>query len=211
MNILDIAARRLTGLFEVDEWGLDDDLVDMLGPLTSLRWAIAARGEENVPAEGPALVILNRRFGLTEPFVAAEALRRTTGRHLRVVGVPDLPGVGSALRSVGGVPGGVVDLEGLLRSGEVAAVLLDRRMRHSTFAGTLDPSWMRPVLELGVPVVPAIAAGYEFARRWRVVFGRVLPSPSRKGPLAEVEWADRCRRAVQELLDEAFPPRWPFS
>jgi hypothetical protein len=122
-----------------------------------------------------------------------------------------VPGVGAALRRVGGVPGGVAEVTSLLRAGEVAGVLLERRLRHSTFAGVVDESLLAPVLRLAVPVVPAIAVGYEFSRRWRVHFGRALPAPARRGPLAEAEWADRCRRAVQELLDEAFPPRWPFS
>jgi hypothetical protein len=138
-------------------------------------------------------------------------VRRERGRHLRVVGALELPGVGSLLRRFGGVPFGVPEIEGLLRAGEVAGVLLERRLRHSTFAGHVPPGVFGPVLELGVPVVPAIAVGYEFARSWRVRFGRALVAPARRGPLAEDDWSYRCRRAVQELLDEAFPPRWPFS
>lgn len=211
MSVLDVAIRRLTGAYDVDAWGLDADLVDALAPLAAARWSIAVRGAANLPALGPAVVVLNRRVGMSEPFVAAEALRRESGRRLRVVGVPDVAPAGAALRRLGGVPGGPVELAGLLRQGEVAGVLLERHLRHRHFAGELDASMMGPVLELGVPVVPAIAVGWEVGRRWRVVLGRALPAPSRRGPLAEVEWADRCRRAVQELLDEAFPPRWPFS
>ncbi len=208
---MDFAARRLTGAFDVDPWGLDGELVDGLAPLAALRWSLSVEGAEQVPETGPALVLLNRRVGLTEPLVAIEAVRRANGRHLRILGVPDVAGVGSVLRRLGGVPGGPEDLATLLRAGELGAVLLERRLRHSTFAGSLDAAWVAPALEQRVPVVPAIAVGYEFGRRWRVVFGRALEAPNRRGPLAEADWADRCRRAVQELLDEAFPPRWPFS
>ncbi len=211
MSAIDRVARRLAGAYDVDPWGLDGDLVDAIAPVAALRWSITVRGATSIPAIGPAVVVLNRRVGLTEPIVATEAVRRETGRRLRFVGAADLPGVGTVLRSLGAVPGGAGELEGLLRQGELAAVPLERHVRHRHFAGRLDPAMMGPVLRLGVPVVPAIAVGWEVGRRWRVVLGRPLDAPARRGPLAEADWADRCRRAVQELLDEAFPPRWPFS
>ncbi len=55
-----------------------------------------------------------------------------------------------------------------------------------------------------------VNAGREWGRAWRVVLGLPLPPARAKSPLAVVEHAEATRAAVQELLDEQAPPRWPF-
>jgi hypothetical protein len=67
-----------------------------------------------------------------------------------------------------------------------------------------------PAFEAGVPVVPAALVGRELGRRWRLRLGRPVEHPAGRGPLAMAELADRARAGVQELLDEALPPRGLF-
>ena len=35
------------------------------------------------------MLVANRRFGLSEPFVLARGVRRATGRRVRFLGIPD--------------------------------------------------------------------------------------------------------------------------
>jgi 1-acyl-sn-glycerol-3-phosphate acyltransferase len=199
--------RRLAGTYVVDPWGLDRDLVGLLSPIGSLRFGIHVDGPDRLPTDGPALVVANRRLGLSEPFVLARGIRLATGRHLRCVGVPDIDPVGPALRRLGGVLARPDEVAGLLRAGEVVGVLLDRDVRQRAHAGRVPSHLFAPAFELGVPVVPVALVGRELSRTWRVRLGEPVRHPSGRGPLAMAELAGRARAGVQDLLDEALPPR----
>ncbi len=82
--------RRARGAFDVDEWGLDPELVALADPLLALRWDIQVEGAEQLPALGGAVLVFNRRFGISEPWVLARGIRQATGRFVRTVGVPDV-------------------------------------------------------------------------------------------------------------------------
>ncbi len=61
---LDFLRRRLTGDFEVDEFGFDDELVErVLLPLLRVfhrhYWRVDWKGLEHIPATGPALLVAN--------------------------------------------------------------------------------------------------------------------------------------------------------
>lgn len=201
-----IVQRRLAGEYVVDEWGLDPDLVDALSPFAALRWAVDVHGDRHVPAAGPALVVFNRRAGISEPFVLSRAVRLTTGRYVRVLGVPDVAPLGPVLRRLGGALSHPEELASLLRAGHVVALALDRELRRRERAGALHPEALAPAVELGVPVLPAAVIGREVGRAWRVEIGEPLDAPAGRGPLAWAEQADAARREVQALLDERFPP-----
>jgi hypothetical protein len=202
--------RRVDGTYDVDPWGLDHDLVELLSPVWSIRYAIEVDRADRLPTSGPALVVANRRLGASEPFVLARGIRVATGRHVRVVGVPDIQPVGPALRRLGGVLARPDEVAGLLRAGEVVGVLLDRDVRQRAHAGRVPAELVAPAFELGIPVVPVALVGRELGRRWRVRLGQPVAHPPGRGPLAMAELADRARAGVQELLDEALPPRGLF-
>ena len=207
-SVVDIARRRWDGTNVVDPWGLDHDLVALLDPVMDLRWSIGVDGAERIPAEGPAVVVANRRFGVSEPLVLGRALRKTTGRTARVLGVPDVAPFGPALRRVGGAVDRPEELGALLRAGEVVMVGLGVSLRLRHRAGSLDPRSLEPALRQRVPVLPAAVIGQELGRNWRVVIGDALPLPAGAGPLAVAELAESARAGVQAILDEALPPRW---
>lgn len=205
-----VVRRRLNGTYEVDPWGLDPDLVELASPLWSLRYGIAVDGADHLPADGPALLVANRRLGVSEPFVLARGVRLATSRHVRCVGVPDVAPVGPVLRRLGGVLARPDEVAGLLRAGHVVGVLLDRDVRQRAHAGAVPSSLVAPAFELDVPVLPVAVVGRELGRSWRVRVGAPVARPDGRGPLAMAALADKARAGVQQLLDEALPPRGWF-
>jgi hypothetical protein len=143
-----VLTRRLDGTFEIDPWGLDVDLLELLSPLASIRWSIAVEGGDAI-ARGPALLVAPRRLvAPTEPLVLAAAVLRATGRPLRVLGIPDIAPIGPVLRRLGGAVDHPVEARGLLRAGHLVLA------RHE--------------MEIDAPIVDVRTSGWELGRRWRV-------------------------------------------
>ena len=205
---VDVVRARVSGQYEVDAWGYDSDLVELLDPFMSLRWRVDVEGAEHVPDEGPAVLVANRQFGLSEPLVLARGVRRATNRRVRFLGIPDVPVAGPLLRRVGGAIARPAELRTLLRAGHPVAVPLTRRLYPRRIAGQLDAEALVPALEVEVPVLPVALVGREPLRAWRVSIGEPVPHPHVPGPLGLAEMAERVEASVQSLLDEAFPPRW---
>ena len=151
-DLATFAGRRIQGTFDVDPWGLDVDLVQLVAPLASLRWHISVDGEEHIPDDGPVLLVAPRRLlaPTTEAAVIASAVLRATGRVVRVLGIPDVAPVGPLLRRFGGAVGHPAEAAALLRAGNV---VLARR-----------------VLETDAPVLAVHSSGWDPGRRWRVRF-----------------------------------------
>lgn len=148
MTITDIAERRLQGTFDLDPWGLDVDLLELLLPVADLRWSISVDGEDAI-RDGPALLVAPRRLAApTEAVVLAVAVLRSTGRPLRVLGIPDLSPIGPVLRRLGGAVDHPVEARALLRAGHLVLA------RHD--------------LDVAVPIVDVRTVGWELGRRWRV-------------------------------------------
>lgn len=211
MSAVSALGRRLRGDYEIDEWGHDPDLVDLLAPVVRPFMRVSVEGAAHVPSSGPAVLVANRRLGLVEPFVLLRGVRQATGRRARFLGVPDVAPVGPWLRRFGGTVNRPDELAALLRAGHLAALPLGPGLRKPLRAGALAPECIAPALAMDVPVVPAAIVGGELTGRWDVLLGPPVPRPTSRGPLALAELADNARSAVQALLDEAFPPRWPFS
>lgn len=197
---------RIEGTNPIDEWGLDTELVDATAPLVALRWRVEVDGAAHLPTGSGAAIVFNRRLGVSESLVLAHGLHLAAGRRLRWVGAPDLAIVGPITRRFGGVLSRHEEVAGLLRSGELVAVPLGREVLRRAHAGPVPPEHVAPIVASGAPVVPAALVGHEAGRRWRVLLGEQI-RPTGKGPLAVAELAERARRAVQALLDEALPPR----
>ena len=208
---MSLLARRLRGEYEVDEWGADPELVDLISPVVSPFLRINVECAGRVPVDGPAVLVANRRVGMLEPFVLVRGVRLATGRRTRFLGIPDIAPLGPALRRFGGAVNRPDELAGLLRAGHLVAFPLGPGLRKPLRAGALAPEALAPALELDVPVLPVAVVGGEITGRWDVLVGEPVARPRSRGPLALAELADAARGGVQALLDEAFPPRWPFS
>lgn len=194
--------RRLDGRYPRDPFGLDPHLQDMVSPLFSLVARVEVHGGEHIPARGPALLVSNRGVGLLEPAALGVAVRQACGRRLRIVGTPDMPVLGDAFRSVGGIPAYPSDVAAVLRAGHLAAV-------------PLGPTWLRtgagtPPLELllaatGFPVVPvAVVPGGPLGlplRPWRIVVGpAIVTAGDPDDPLEAAELAEAARSGVRGLI-----------
>lgn len=200
--------RRLTGAYDVDEWGLDPELIAVFDPLLSLRWNITVVGATNVPAVGGAVLVFNRRLGVSEPWVVARGMRQATGRFVRTVGVPDLAPVGSLLRRAGGVLDRPDEIAGLLRAGQLVGLPMTRDVRNREHVGALQVRRIQAAIDTGCPVIPVAAAGRELGREWKLVVGEPVAPRRRGGPLAAAELAEATRAAVQVQLDEGMSASW---
>ncbi|QXC59259.1 hypothetical protein KSP35_12665 [Aquihabitans sp. G128] len=205
---LALLQRRARGEFDIDEWGLDPDLVALADPIFAARWDIEVSSAEQLPAVGGAVLVCNRRFGISEPWVLARGVRQATGRFVRTVGVPDVAPVGPFVRRFGGVLDRTDEIAGLLRAGQLVGLPTSRSLRSRVDAGTLEVARLEAALATGAPVVPVALVGRETGRAWRIAIGEPVAIPAAGGPLAAAELAETTRHAVQTLLDDALPASW---
>lgn len=211
MRAVDQIRSRVRGEIVIEPWGADPELVALAGPLLDVPLRIRVEGGPGLPADGPALLVANRRFGLLEPFVLGRAVTRSTGRQIRFLGIPDIAPLSLPLRRLGGAVDHPQELAGLLRAGHLVATPLGPTYRRPRRAGSLDPDRVAVALEQGAPVIPVAVLGGELTGRWRVLIGEPVAVPSGRTPLALAELADAARAGVQALLDDATPPRRLFG
>jgi hypothetical protein len=198
------AEERRRSALAVDEWGRDARLIRALGPLAAARWNVSIGGASSV-RDGAALIVVNaRRFALT-PLYVAWALGDELGRPARFVGRPDIVPFGPLLRRVGGLLSDPAEVAGALRSGEVL-VLGAAGTISPRHAGAVDHTLVAAARREGVPVHPTATIGTAISRHVRVEVGPPLrPARRRRGPLADVEFAELVQRRLQSMLDELGP------
>jgi 1-acyl-sn-glycerol-3-phosphate acyltransferase len=122
--------KRLSGDFEVDEFGFDPQITEILTgaiePLAEKWFRLEVRGIENIPAEGGALLVANHSGTVPiDGLITGYAVKKYSGRNLRPLGadlVFSLPFVGQMARKVGATLACTADAERLLTSGELAGV-----------------------------------------------------------------------------------------
>lgn len=122
--------RRLVGSYEVDEFGLDLQILDILNaavePIAENWFRLQVRGIENIPADGGALLVANHSGTVPmDGLITSYAVRKHTGRPMRALGadlVFKLPGIAELARKAGATLACTEDAERLLGKGELAAV-----------------------------------------------------------------------------------------
>jgi 1-acyl-sn-glycerol-3-phosphate acyltransferase len=198
--------RRFDGRFPIDAFGFDPQIVDLVAPIFTAALRVEVEGGENVPANGPAVLVANRGFGIAEPAVLGIAVRRAVARRLRIVGAPAVPAWGGLVRRLGAISASAPDMRACLRAGNLVAV-------------PLAPTWLRrgagipprPLLQAmtSAPIVPvAVTPGGPFGTSfgpWSVRFGPLvtLPDPYDPGdPLAAARFGVAMRDAVAGLLEQ---------
>jgi len=178
---LEFARRRLSGAYEVDEFGFDPELTDtvllpMLRPLFHEWFRTEVRGLEHVPADGAALLVANHSGTLPlDGLMVQLAVHdlHPAGRHLRLLGadlVFSTPVSGDLARKSGATLACVEDAERLLRGGEVVGVFPEgfkgigkpfvERYRLQRFG---RGGFVASALRTGVPIVPCSIVGAEEA------------------------------------------------
>jgi len=125
--------RRITGDYQVDDFGFDEELTDrvLLAPLRPLysKWfRIETRGLENIPDTGGALLVANHSGTVAIDSMMTQLAiwdHHPAHRHLRMLGadfVFQLPIVADFARKSGSTLACAPDAERLLSSGELVGV-----------------------------------------------------------------------------------------
>lgn len=120
--------RRVTGDYEVDEFGYDAELTDqvlmsLLRPLFEKYFRVEVKGIENIPAEGGALVVFNHSGTLPVDGLMAQVAvhdHHPAGRHLRLLAadlVFVLPVINELARKAGHTLACTEDAQSLLERG----------------------------------------------------------------------------------------------
>ncbi|MFF3341429.1 lysophospholipid acyltransferase family protein [Streptomyces flavidovirens] len=171
--------RRLTGDYEVDEFGYDEELTDkvlmsMIRPLYEKYFRVEVKGIENIPAEGGALIVANHSGTLPLDGLMLQAAvhdKHPDGRHVRLLAadlVFMLPVVNELARKAGHTLACAEDAEELLRRGEVVGVMpegfkgigkpFSERYKLQRFG---RGGFVSTALRAGVPIVPCSIVGAE--------------------------------------------------
>ncbi len=171
--------RRLTGDYEVDDFGFDPDLTEhvLLPPLRPLynKWfRVETRGLEHVPDVGGALVVANHSGTIPlDALMTSLALldHHPAHRHLRLLGadlVFSLPVVAPLARKSGNTLACNADAERLLTSGELVGVFpegfkgigkpFSERYKLQRFG---RGGFVSAALRTGTPIIPCSIIGAE--------------------------------------------------
>ncbi|MFC7449326.1 lysophospholipid acyltransferase family protein [Rhodococcus daqingensis] len=177
--IAEFIRRRLTGDYQVDEFGFDPHFAEnvwlpMLRPLFESWFRVEVRGIENVPAEGGALVVANHAGVVPiDGLMTSVAMfdHHPAHRPLRMLAADlafEMPVVGNIARKAGHTLACNPDAERLLRTGEVAAVFpegfkgigkpFSERYKLQRFG---RGGFVSAALRTGVPIVPCSIVGSE--------------------------------------------------
>jgi 1-acyl-sn-glycerol-3-phosphate acyltransferase len=178
-NALAFLRRRITGGYEVDEFGFDQELTDgvlhpLLRPLYRDWFRVEVRGIENLPDKGAALVVANH-----SGTVALDALMLALAvhdehperRYLRLLGadlVFRVPFISELARKHGSTLACNADAERLLHAGELVGVfpegfkgvgkLFRDRYRLQRFG---RGGFVSAALHTRVPIIPVSIVGAE--------------------------------------------------
>ncbi len=132
-DLLAFVRRRVTGDYEVDEFGYDRELTDRilsapLRPLYSKWFRVETRGLENIPDTGGALIVANHSGTVAlDSLMTSMALldHHPARRQLRMLGanlVFQTPLLGEYARKAGSTLACAPDAERLLNKGELVGV-----------------------------------------------------------------------------------------
>ncbi|WP_028638810.1 lysophospholipid acyltransferase family protein [Nocardioides sp. URHA0032] len=169
--------RRLTGAFEVDEYGFDPEVTERflmatLRPIAEKWFRVEVRGVENIPTEGGALVVSNHSGTIpVDGLMTMVSIHDATGRFLRPLGadlVFRLPFVSTMARRSGATLACNEDAERMLRGGELVGVWPEgfkgigkpysQRYKLQRFG---RGGFVSAALRAGVPIVPLSVVGAE--------------------------------------------------
>jgi 1-acyl-sn-glycerol-3-phosphate acyltransferase len=172
------AARRLRGESAEDEWGFDEELVELVYPLLEFMyerwWRVMATGVSNVPAHGRAMLVANHAGVLPwDATMMSVAIMKEhpLPRYPRFM-VLDwafrLPWVSSFMRRVGGVAASPFNAMRLLDQGHLVMVFpegskgagkpFSERYRLQRFG---RGGFVEVALRTSSPIVPVAVVGSE--------------------------------------------------
>jgi 1-acyl-sn-glycerol-3-phosphate acyltransferase len=176
-ELLAVLRRRVTGDYEVDEFGFDVELTERLvlatvRPLAEKWFRVEVRGAENLPADGGALVVSNHSGTVPlDGLMTMVSVHDTTGRNLRPLGADLIfrtPFVGELARKSGVTLACNEDAQRMLSNGELVGVWPEgfkgigkpysERYKLQRFG---RGGFVSAAIRTGVPIVPCSVVGAE--------------------------------------------------
>ncbi|RJO76558.1 acyltransferase family protein [Nocardia panacis] len=175
----EFARRRITGDYQVDEFGFDEHLLESLllpalRPLSQLWFRVQVSGMENIPEAGAALIVANHAGTLPLDGLMLQLAvhdRHPKQRALRLLAadlVFELPVLGVLARKAGHTLACRPDAERLLRGGELTGVFpegfkgigknyADRYKLQRFGRG----GFVAAAVRTGAPIIPCAIVGSE--------------------------------------------------
>ena len=169
--------RRVTGEFEVDEFGFDAEVTErfllaLMRPLKDKWFRVEVRGAENIPTSGGALVVSNHSGTVPiDGLMTMVSVHDSTGRNLRPLGadlVFRMPVVGEMARKSGATLACNEDAQRMLAGGELVGVWPEgfkgigkpysERYKLQRFG---RGGFVSAALRTGVPIIPCSVVGAE--------------------------------------------------
>ena len=169
--------RRVTGDFEVDEYGFDAEVTERfllaaVRPIAQKWFRVEVRGAENIPTDGGALVVSNHSGTVPmDGLVTMVSIHDATGRNLRPLGadlVFSMPVIGELARKGGATLACNEDAQRMLSGGELVGVWPEG------FKGIGKPysdryklqrfgrgGFVSAAIRTGVPIIPCSVVGAE--------------------------------------------------
>jgi 1-acyl-sn-glycerol-3-phosphate acyltransferase len=176
-ELMAFVRRRLTGDYEVDEFGFDPELTSRflataLRPIAEQWFRIEVRGIDNIPADGGALVVSNHSGTLPmDTLMTILTVHDHAGRNLRALGadlVFTMPFMSELARKGGATLACNADAERLLSQGELVGVWPEgfkgigkpysERYKLQRFG---RGGFVSAAMRTGVPIVPCSLVGAE--------------------------------------------------
>jgi 1-acyl-sn-glycerol-3-phosphate acyltransferase len=175
---VDVLKRRMTGDYETDEWGMDQEFIDAVRPLFDFLynryWRVTMTGLENIPDEGRTLLVSNHSgqlpfdgamigTGILQNHPAARMMRALYANWF-----PTLPFVSDILTKTGQVMANDENAERLLRQDHLVAVFpegykgvgkLYKDRYHLARFGR--GGFVRIALKTRAPMIPVAVVGAE--------------------------------------------------
>ncbi len=177
VELTHLLRRRLTGDYEVDEFGFDEEITERfilaaLRPLAEKWFRIDVRGIENLPGTGGALVVSNHSGTLPlDSMMTGLVVHDHADRFLRMLGadlVFRLPFVGELARKGGVTMASTEDTERMLSRGDLVGVWpegfkgigkpFSERYKLQRFG---RGGFVSAAMRTGVPIVPCAVVGAE--------------------------------------------------
>ncbi|MGN6723388.1 MAG: lysophospholipid acyltransferase family protein [Marmoricola sp.] len=176
-ELLAFLRRRLSGEYEVDEYGFDREITERflfaaIRPLKEKWFRIEVRGIENIPTEGGALVVSNHSGTIpVDGLMTALSIHDHADRFLRPLGadlVFSLPVIGDVARKAGATLACNEDAERMLAGGELVGVWPEgfkgigkpysERYKLQRFG---RGGFVSAAIRTGVPIIPTSVVGAE--------------------------------------------------
>jgi 1-acyl-sn-glycerol-3-phosphate acyltransferase len=233
---LSFLRRRLTGDYDVDDFGYDEELTDqvlmsLLRPVYEKYFRVEVKGIENIPAEGGALIVANHSGTLPLDGLMMQVAvhdNHPAGRHLRLLAadlVFMLPVVNELARKLGHTLACAEDAERLLGQGELVGVMpegfkgigkpFSERYKLQRFG---RGGFVSTALRKGAPIIPCSIVGAEeifpmignaktLARLLGFPYFPITPTFPWLGPLGGIPLPTKWTIQFGEpILTDGYPP-----